>query len=320
MNGEALIPTPLLAPPVALDNHLVVMVGPRMLVLDPPNKEPIGSVRGLFNPNAAPPENVPADERNYYLCRSAPMQYKRGFLLLPLRNRELIEVDLRNPLMPQKRSLLAHLTDPPPEVVGNVYFEEHSKLADESLFVGAFGTGRCAAMWTSTRTRRVSRSAGRRRSILRMPRATIPRRRDCTGGAEWCGRSAPEDCCRRSIPSLKGRRYESDVPGHVARSAFSSVPNDNLVAMVQRNGKVIVFNLETRQEVWSLPPRAAMEESVGVMIDDTGVYVASRKDDYGELAKYPRASDGISNPPKPDVTANSKAAWNWKWPALSTCI
>jgi len=56
-----------------------------------------------------------------------------------------------------------------------------------------------------------------------------------------------------------------------ARSAFSSAPNDSLAGLVQRNGKVVLFDLEKHQEIWSLPERAAMEEAVGVLIDDSGV-------------------------------------------------
>jgi outer membrane protein assembly factor BamB len=84
-------------------------------------------------------------------------------------------------------------------------------------------------------------------------------------------------------------------------SVFSTAPNDGLAALVQRNGRVIVLDLDQKLDanstLWELPARQGMEESVSVLIDESGVYVATRKDEGGELRKYKRRCDPGSSAP-----------------------
>jgi len=301
--GEGQLPVPLLAPPIFFENRLLVLKGPSLLALDPPNKEVLWSVRNLFNPTAPLPETVSPEDRNYYFCRQPPVAYKPGCLLLPLRSRELLEIDLRDPHNPVKRSLFSHLTTPPPDVVGAIHFEEHSKLAGKSLFVGAFSDGQVRCYED---VEKGGKTFAERWSQPLDPQDATRHDPPASGmygqrGLVWALSSggmlqAFDPVSDKSDKSVWKQSFQAMSP----RSAFSSVPNDNLITLIQRNGKVILFDLDARQEVWSLPPRAAMEESVGALIDDSGVYVVSRKEDYGELSKYKRFSDGISNPPKPD--------------------
>ncbi len=290
------MPTPLLAPPVWYDKRLIVLNASTLAAIEPPNKEPDWTLKDLYDPRAPLPENANFDDKNYWYPRLAPKLHKPGFLLLPLRNRDLLEVDLRTPGKPVKRSLFAKLPSKPPEITGEIYFEEHSKLAGRSLLIAAFADGHVRCYEDLDQREKVTE----RWSIPIDPQDGTRRQPPAAGlfgrkGLVWV---LSMNGLLQAIDPIESRpvaREQFELMS--SRSTFSTVPNDNLAAFVQRNGKVILYDLEARQIVWTLPPRQAMEESVGVTIDETGVYVTTRRNDNGELTKYPRIPAGTSATP-----------------------
>ena len=283
--------TALLAPPAWFENHLLVLNGPELVALDPPSKDILWTVSGLFDPRAALPDTVPPDEKYYWNCRLAPTSYKPGFILLPTRNKVLLEIDLRAPATPQKRSVFGRLGTPPPEIVGTMYIDEHSQLAGKSLLVAAFADGQMRCYLDFDKN---DKDFGETWSLPLDPQGAGRPETPAAGlfgykGSIW---SLSGSGMLQAIDPIAGKQvWNRKFPAMSPRSTFSGTPGDPLAALIQRNGKVTLFDLERKEEVWSLPPRQAMEESVGVTIDESGIFVTSRKDDYGELAKYARTAD-----------------------------
>lgn len=291
----------LYAPAIAGVGGTMLMAGPDLVALNLPATEPVWSVKHLFNEKEAVPDGqavVPGEEKSFWNCRLPPKQYLPGKLLLPLRNKDVLELDIGNPLSPVKNILLRKL---PAEVVGRIYYEEHTRLAGKSLMVAAFADGQVRCFEDIDR-----------------PRGKAPLER-------WALPMDPSDKAGREPPvagvhgykhlvhvlTASGRLTAFDpVESHEAwfkqfevmssRAAFSEAPGDNLAALVQRNGKVVLFDLETQRPVWELPKRLAMQESVGVLLDETGVYVATANNDSGMIQMYQR---------KPDAEGNPVAAW-----------
>ena len=292
-------PAPLLAPPAWIDNHLWVLNGADLVALNPPRPDVLWTVPNLFDPKAPPPDNVSIDEKNYWLGRLAPTSYKPGYLLLPLRNKDLIEIDVRAPDRPTTRSLLSKIATLPAEITGSMYIEGHSKLAGKSLLIAAFADGMVRCFVDFDKASKVTEA----KWTLPLDPQDAPHRDPPAAGLFgykgliW---ALSTSGCLQAFDAIESRAvYKQQYPAMSARSTFSTIPGDPLAAFIQRNGKVTIYDLEHRQDAWSLPPRQAMEESVGVTIDDTGVYVTARKDDYGELSKYSRAVDGTGGDAKP---------------------
>lgn len=294
----------LLAPPAWIDNHLLVLSGPELVAFDPPGKDSLWTLSGLFDPKAPLPENVPNYEKNYWNCRLAPVSFKPGIILVPTRGKELLEVDTRVSAKLQKRSVFARLSAPPPEIVGTMFIDEHSRLASKSLLVAAFADGqiRCyvdfdkndknfSEMWSLPVD---PQGAGRPEA----PAAGLFGHKSSIWILSASG-------MLQAIDPIEGKVvWNRKFPAMSPRSTFSRTPGDPLTALIERNGKITLFDLERKEEVWSLPPRQAMEESVGVTIDESGIFVTSRKNDYGELTRYPRTAD--INAAVPPVLENIK--------------
>lgn len=295
---------PLLAPPIWFEDHLLVLNGADLVALTPPNQDPAWTVRNLFDLRTPTPESAPLDERNYWNNRLPPLSYKPGFLLLPLRNKQLLEIDVRTPAKAVTRSLFEKLGAQLPEIAGTLFVEEKSMLALKSILVAAFVDGqvRCFADFD-----KAAKSLDLRWSLPLDPQE--PKRKDSLAaglypckGRVW---ALSNSGMLQSFDPIKDHPiFQQQFSTMSPRSTFSSNPNDPLLALVQRNGKVTLYDLEHEQEIWSLPARLAMEESVGVLIDETGVFVTARKEDHGELSKYPRGAD-ISG-------AAVKAEWSVK--------
>ena len=311
-----------------LDGHVVLLNGPELVAFDPPSREPLWRLKPLFDDHRTLPEG--ADDRLYWHCRLPAVPYKPGQLLLPMQNKELLVIDLHadNPV---RKTLLSNL---PAEITGNLFFEEHSMLAGKSLLALALadGTVRCyddfEKIWAATVTAG-RQNAGARRSTRRKSCGAKVRPRDSSRGADNSACSAPAEPCRNSIrfraTVCLGFRFNSRAMSPHSgffdrRPMLTASPR----YAVQRNGRVIMMDLDqkldSRAALWELPPRQGMEESVSVTIDDSGVYVATRKNDGGELRKYKRHCDPGATAPTVLWSTPLDGHWakpTWRW--ASTC-
>ncbi|MEI6235147.1 MAG: DUF4388 domain-containing protein [Planctomycetota bacterium] len=284
-------PPPLLAPAMQFDNKIIILNGPDMLALDPPSRDPVWTVPGLYDRRAALPENVPADDKNYWNLRVPPISHKPGFLLQPLRSHDLLEIDVRNPDKPVKRSLFSKTQSQTAEIVGTMCIDEKSIHALKPALIAAYSDGliRCFLDFDSVK------SASEIRWTLPIDASDAARKDPLAAGLFSYERtvwSLSSGGLLQSIDIISGQQvFKKQFQAMSPRSTFWSNSKVSLLAMVQRTGQVTLFDIGIRREIWSLPPRPAMEESVGVLFDDSGIFVATRTKDYGELKKYPMTAD-----------------------------
>ncbi len=280
----------LLAPPIWFENRLLILNGPDLVALDPPGKDIKWKVPGLYDPRAPVPDGAALDDKNYWNCLIAPMSYSPGHLLLPLRNREVLDINVSLPEKTSQRSIFSRLSTPPPEITGNIYVEEHSKLAGHSILVAPFADGQVRCFEDFDKDIKYFNP---RWSLPLDPQDALRRERPAAGlyghkGLVWV--LSGGGMLQAFDPILSEAVFKKEYKLMSARSAFPTDPGDSLAALVQRNGKLILFDLDHRLEVWTLPERAAMEEAVGVLIDASGIFVSTRGNNFDELLKYPRVA------------------------------
>lgn len=279
---------PLYAPAAAFEGKPLLTAGPTLMLLNPLGLEPIWTLSGLFNERDPIPEGAqvePGEGKTFWHCRVSPQPFLAGKFLLPMRNRDVLEIDVATG--PSKSVLLR---SQPAEVVGKMYVEEKSRLAQQALLVAPFSDGRV----------RVYKDFEKH-----APREFWSVPLDPEGNTREALAAGPH-AYRRLIYLLssKGRLSAQDIVENKEvwkqdfdvmspRSVFSSVPDDNLAALVHRNGKVILFDLESKKTVWELPKRQAMQESVGALINSSGVFIVTANNDVGMLQMFDRkATEG----------------------------
>lgn len=277
---------PLPAPPASYQERPLLPVGPSLMLINPPGGDPLWTLPGLFNDRDHIPDGAvvePGEGKNFWNCRVSPQQIFPDKFLLPIRNREVLEIDVTGGA-PQKTYFLRAQ---PSEMVGRIYFEEKSRLAQKALVVAPFADGMLRVFRAETRPPGLHWS---------MPVDPETNSKEAPAAGPYAYKS------NIYVLSMNGWLSALDIIDQKelwkqkfdvmsSRSTFSTVPNDYLAALVLRNGRVILFDLERQKPVWELPKRQAMQESVGALIDAAGVYVVTTNNDAGMLQYFDRKAE-----------------------------
>jgi len=276
----------ILAPPVVLEQNLYVLHGATLTVLDLQGKEQLWSLPEPLlddtvtthpNPDGVgPPQFV--NERSWWWPRTAPEPSEPGRLLLPLRSREIVELDIRNHSVARK--LISAL---PVEPVGRVYLERDTARTGKSLLAVGCADGKI-------RTFDLALPAAPLWEKPADPDNPPPK------GALAAGLASLQSGSVLAL-SLSGRLTAFDLAngketGHLdlqaplaADNSLSCSPQEHLAALVLEKGGVIVVDAGKLERVWELPVARALDEASHATVAGEGIYVLTRD---GLLRRFPR--------------------------------
>ena len=168
-----------------LGRQLYVLHGTLLTALDPLNNEILWSSGRLLDDTATPAQPRGAGppllvgERSWWYPHTAPEPLGAGKLILPLRSREIVEIDTRNNHLISKL-----ITSLPLEPVGRVYLERDTLLGGKSLLAVGCADGRIGPLASPSLPRRF----GRGRLTPRIPSPRAPWRRGlppCRAARSW---------------------------------------------------------------------------------------------------------------------------------------
>jgi len=273
----------ILAPPSVVGKDLYVLHGTTLSVADPSGKSVQWTIEKLLDdtadtrpdPLGGPPKFV--GDKTWWYPRVAPLPMANGKLLLPLRSRELIEID---PVAHTKRTILSTSQEP----IGLPHVEFKSFLAGKTLLAVITAEGKirtydmdapATPLWEKNCDKEVKAGEG----IVPIS-GLSPRPNGSFASLSQRGHLA-------FFNIVNGEETGTiDVTGPLTE--FSNMPDnkdENLAALVHKDGKVTVVDLFARERVWELTVQNPMEEAISALVGKDGIYIASRD---STIRKYPR--------------------------------
>lgn len=266
----------ILAPPVVLDQHLYVAHGTSLTALDVLATVQAWSLPKLLDdtpqtrPNsdgAGAPQFV--NDRSWWYLRTPPEPAGPGKLLLPLRSREIVEIDVPS------RSIRKLITLPV-EPVGRPHLERTSLLAGKTLIAVGCADGKvraydlakpAAPVWERPADPATPAPKGALATGLAA----------CTRPGAFLALSASGRLTRFNI--VNGQEdWAMDLKSALAPTAsLPATPLEDLAALVCADGRVIVVDVSRHEQVWELPVAQAMDEASHAVVAGDGTYVISRQ-------------------------------------------
>gem|GEM_PF-5965429 len=267
------------APPCVIENVLYVLHGTTLSALNPQTGQKLWSIDELLdenvttrpNPITGAPEFV--SDKTWWYPRFAPTLLSPGKLILPLRSREVLEVNTADHT---RRSMLIL----PCEPLGRPFLNSESLLQGKPLLsiAGADGKIRtydlshpAAPFWERT-----VEAAGK--GLL--PAGLAPRSTSTFLTVTQSGRVMGYN----SINDTETPVF--DLKNPVA--PFNSLPDtaaENLIPLVHVDGRVTLLDALARERLWELPVGRPQDEVTSAVADKGGVYVITGK---GAVRKYSR--------------------------------
>lgn len=272
----------ILAPARVIGDKLYVLHGTTLSVADQGGKAVLWTIENLMDaksdtrpdPAGGPPKFV--DDKSWWFPRFAPMPLANGKLLVPLRTRELLEID---PTAHTKRVVLSTNFEP----VGLPHVEFKSFLAGKTLLAVMTADGKirtcdmdapATALWEKHCDEKAPSGEG-------APLAGLTPR---PGGSFVSLSQRGHLICFNIVNGQVA--WEFDVKGPL--SEYSWMPDnaqENLAALIHKDGKVTVVDLATHDKVWELPVAQPMEEAINALVGKDGIYVTLRD---GTIRKFSR--------------------------------
>jgi len=275
--------TAILAPPVVLGGQLYVLPGTALTVLDPAGKG-LWSLPGLLDDTATTRPNSDGsgqpqfvNERTWWYPRTAPEPSDEGKLVLPLRSREVVEVDIP---AHSARKLVAGL---PVEPVGRAHLERDKRPNGRTLLAVGCADGRI-------RTYDLAQPAVALWEKPADPANPAPKGMLATGlASRQNGTFLALSASGRlsSFKTLNGQEeLVLDVQAQLApANVLPGTPQENLAALVLADGSMKVVDVSRREMVWGLSVAQGFDACTQAAITGEALYVISRD---GVVRKFPR--------------------------------
>ena len=273
----------ILAAPAVLGGELYVLHGTALTVLDLSGQE-VWSKTGLLDDTAQARPNSEGvgpqqfvGDRSWWYPRTPPEPWGDGKLLLPLRSREILEVDSRG------HSLRKLLTGLPVEPVGRVHLELDLLRTGRTLMAVGCADGKIrtydlaqptVALWEKPVD----------------PANPAPKGTLATGLASrqngiFLALSASGRLT--SFRTLNGQEgLILDLQAQLApANSLPGTPQEDLAALVLADGGVTVVDVVRREKVWELSAAQGLEAATHAAVASDGIYTLSRE---GVLRKFHR--------------------------------
>ena len=271
------------APPRVFGGQLYILHGTTLSVRESLSGQPAWSLPNLLDDTATTRPNPDGsgaaqfvNDRSWWYPRTAPEEAGPGKLLLPLRSREIIEIDTANHSFRKLLSL-------PVEPVGRPCLQRTSLLAGKALLAVGCADGKIRAY-------ELDKPAAPIWEKPADPLKPAPQGTLATGlSARTNGTFVVLSLSGRltSFNMVNGQEnWSAELRGPLApANRLPATPQENLVALVNKDGGVTVFDLSQREKVWELPVAQALDEVSDAAVGGDGIYVITRE---GVVLKYPR--------------------------------
>jgi hypothetical protein len=281
---------PIFAPPRVINNTLFAYHGTSLSAFDIKGEKELWTIDNLFDDK---PDRRPASsgtgidmvgKKSWWYPRAAPIGFSSTSILLSLRSRELIEVDLAT--RAQKKLITL-----PMEPAGEPCIERSPLLGGRAMLAVTGGDGKVRAFDLS----RLSDPVWEKPldPANPAPAGGIVAGLKALSEATFCGLSTSGKLV--FFDMLDGRERTLDLGGTVlALNELSGAPTDTFATAVMTNGTLALVDLKQRSKVWEVKARRAQDETICAATDQKTVYSISRD---GIVRKY--TTDRQQSPPAP---------------------
>jgi outer membrane protein assembly factor BamB len=268
------------APPKVIDGVLYILHGTSLSAFDPSGEKKLWSIGNLFDDK---PDQRPASsgtgielvkDKTWWYPRAAPVAFSAESILLTLRSRQLVEVNLATRAVKPIMTL-------PVEPVGEPCIERSPLLAGRHMLAVAGGDGKVRACALAKPSEIVWEKA-------LDPASPVPK-----GGLAAGLRASSDVACGALSASgklvffdmLDGRERTLDLGEPMtAFNTLAGGPQDVFAAAVHVNGTLTLVDMKQRAKVWELRAKRGLDEAAFAAADAQAVYSVTRD---GKVRKYP---------------------------------